>query len=72
MDIQGGKIFNKIQDLSEIVNYLAEETELTLYKDVQYLPISKDNSTVNLDELYSYLVENANKTQYVVTFCYDQ
>lgn len=51
-----------------IVENLANESELRLNKDLKYLNIL--NSTYNLDELYSYLDNFRNKTQYVVTFCY--
>ena len=47
---------------------LAIETELSLNKDIKYINY---NSTSNLDELYSFLTINTNKTQYVLTFCYD-
>lgn len=54
-----------------IINNLAIETDLIINKDIKLITISSNNSTSNLDDLYDYLNINKNKTQFIITFCYD-
>ena len=59
-----------MKELTLIVENLAIETELELNNEMKY--IFSSNDSMNIEELYSYLSRNNNKTKYVVTFCYDR
>ena len=67
----------RMKELTMIIENLSAETNLSLTDGEIKIISETDNSLTNdtslsMDQLYNYLVANNNKTQYVVTFCYER